>query len=56
MLEDSPLGIEAARAAGMFAIMVPDKDIVTEEDTKLANRVLKSLEEVNLAELGLPPL
>ena len=55
MFEDSPLGIEAARSAGMFAVMVPDA-IVSVESTKLAHRVLKSLEDVDLAELGLPPL
>ena len=55
MFEDSPLGIEAAKAAGMFAVMVPDK-FVSKDATQLADRVLSSLKDVNLPELGLPPL
>ncbi len=55
MFEDSPLGIEAAKAAGMFAVMVPNP-VVSEESTKQADRVIRSLRDVNLAELGLPPL
>lgn len=45
-LEDSPLGIRAAHAAGMYPIMIPDMVLPTEDIRMLAYRVLQSLCEV----------
>ena len=39
----------------MFVIMVPDKRTHPDK-TKLADKVVDSLEVIDLAELGLPPL
>ena len=47
--------MEAARAAGMYVIMVPDKRTHPDR-TRLADKVLDSLENVDLEGLGLPPL
>lgn len=55
VFEDAPNGIQAAKAAGMMAVMVPDKNLDPEE-TRLADRVLQSLEDLDLAEWGFPPL
>lgn len=54
VFEDAPNGVQSAKAAGMNVIMVPDK-IIDSKDTKLADRVLESLEHVHLEEWGLPP-
>lgn len=55
VFEDAPNGVQGAVAAGMQCVMVPDVNC-PEEQRKLANLVLHSLEEVNLADFGLPPL
>lgn len=49
-LEDSPLGITAAKTAGMSAIAVPT-DMTRDQSFDHADRVLDSLEQLNLAEL-----
>jgi len=46
VLEDSSRGLQAAYAAGMIPIMVPDMQKPTDEDKKRAYRVLLSLKEV----------
>ncbi len=46
VLEDSEAGIQAAHAAGMKAIMIPDMKQPTPEITSLAYKVLPSLAEV----------
>ena len=55
MFEDAPNGVEAAKAAGAWVVMVPDKRTDTEL-TKAADRVLNTLEEIDLTEWHLPPL
>lgn len=55
MFEDAPNGVAAGKAAGMFVIMVPDHR-TSKDSTKQADRVVQSLEKVDLAEFGLPPL
>lgn len=55
VLEDAPNGVEAAVAAGMQVIWVPDKQ--TDESLgKMATIKLNSLEEVKPELFGLPPL
>ena len=53
VLEDAASGVQAAKSAGMVCIMVPDKRLDPAR-TKLADKVLKSLTELNLGEYGLP--
>lgn len=53
MFEDAPNGLESAKAAGMKVVMVPDKRTDPQKCVK-ADRVLQSLEDLNLAEWGLP--
>lgn len=55
MFEDAPNGVASAKAAGMWTVMVPDKRTESEK-CRQADRVLKSLEDLNLEEWGLPPL
>ena len=55
VFEDAPNGVEAAKAAGMKVVMVPDEQL-DQKLTQSADRVLKSLVEVDLAEWGLPGL
>jgi pseudouridine 5'-phosphatase len=53
VFEDSPAGIEAARAAGMFAIAVPDPHM--EDGAYLnANQIIRSLNDLELSRWGLP--
>lgn len=52
VFEDSPKGLVAARAAGMEAIAVVDP-AMSGEDFSSALRVVQSLEEISLADLGL---
>jgi pseudouridine-5'-monophosphatase len=54
VLEDAPAGIIAARAAGMFAIAVPDPNM----DDKAypdAHLILRNLNDLDLASWGFPP-
>lgn len=53
VFEDSPAGIDAARAAGMYAVAVPDPHM---EDNAYpgANQLIRNLNDVDLASWGLP--
>ncbi len=55
VLEDSPAGVEAARAAGMFAVAVPDPNM---EDSpyRNANQIIRNLNDFDFSRWGLPPL
>ncbi len=55
VFEDSPAGIEAARAAGMYTVAVPDPHM---EDSEYphAHQIIRSLNDVDLLKWGLPPL
>lgn len=46
VLEDSDVGIKAAVAAGMYAIMIPDKKEPDFEAGKIANKIFSSLHDV----------
>ena len=46
VVEDSPAGIRAARAAGMKAVLVPDQAAITQEIIDMADVVLNSLLEM----------
>ena len=54
VFEDSPAGIEAAKAAGMHVVAVPDPHM---EDKAYVNadQIIRSLNDLNLADWGLPP-
>lgn len=53
VFEDAPSGVEAARAAGMRCVMVPDPRL-PEEQRRGACEVLRSLEEFDPGAWGLP--
>jgi pseudouridine-5'-monophosphatase len=55
VFEDSPAGVEAARAAGMFVIAVPDSHM---DDAAFhsAHQIIRDLNDVDLARWGLPAL
>ena len=55
VFEDAPNGVESAKAAGMNVVMVPDKRTEPEK-CRSADRVIESLEALDLTEWGLPPL
>ena len=54
VFEDSPAGVEAARAAGMLVIAVPDPHM---EDSAYphAHQILRNLNDFDLARWGFPP-
>jgi pseudouridine-5'-monophosphatase len=52
VFEDTPKGVAAARAAGMQVIAVVDATMLN-EDYSGALRVMRSLDEVTLTDLGL---
>ena len=54
VFEDSPVGIEAARAAGMPVVAVPDPH-ATPEIFQAASQILSNLNEFDPAAWGLPP-
>ncbi len=53
VFEDSPVGVAAARTAGMSVIAVPDPHL-DEASVRAADQVLHSLAEFNPADWGLP--
>lgn len=55
VFEDSPVGVEAARAAGMPVIAVPDPHMKPEVYAS-ADQILRNLNEFDPAPWGLPPL
>ena len=54
VIEDSPAGIDAARAAGMFALAVPDPNM-DDRVYQNAHQILRNLNELDLGAWGLPP-
>lgn len=46
VLEDSNAGVQAAQAAGMTVVMVPDLQVPTDATKAIAQRILPSLHEV----------
>jgi pseudouridine-5'-monophosphatase len=54
VFEDAPVGVEAARAAGMAVIAIPDPHMDRARYTN-ADEILASLAEFNPAGWGLPP-
>ena len=46
VVEDSPAGIRAGNAAGMWTVLIPDQAEITEEIAKLSNTMLDSLLEM----------
>lgn len=55
VFEDAPAGVQAARAAGMSVIAVPDPNL-DERVFGDAHQVLRSLEQFDPAGWGLPPM
>jgi len=53
--EDSPAGVDAARAAGMSVVAVPDPNM-DDGAYASAHQIVRSLCDVDLARWGLPPL
>jgi HAD superfamily hydrolase (TIGR01509 family) len=54
VVEDSPAGIEAARAAGMFAVAVPDPNM-DDKVYSCAHQIIRNLKELDLSSWGFPP-
>lgn len=55
VFEDSPNGADAAQAAGMQCVLVPEWNEVTAEMTKSATQVLGSIDNFRPEDFGLPP-
>jgi pseudouridine-5'-monophosphatase len=55
VLEDSPAGVEAARAAGMYVVAVPDPHM-DEGAYRNAHQIIRNLEDLDLPSWGFPPL
>jgi len=55
VLEDAASGVQAAKTAGMLCVMVPDERLDPAK-TKLADKVIKSLNELDLNEFGVPAI
>jgi len=54
VFEDSPAGVDAARAAGMRVVAVPDPNMDGSAYPN-ANQIVRSLKDVDLPSWGLPP-
>jgi pseudouridine-5'-monophosphatase len=52
VFEDSPAGVEAARAAGMYVVAVPDPNMSDSAYGK-AHQIIRSLEDFDFAYWGL---
>jgi beta-phosphoglucomutase-like phosphatase (HAD superfamily) len=50
-VEDSGVGVQAARAAGMFCVAVRNPDARTRQDLAAADVEISSLQELKLGEL-----
>ena len=55
VFEDAVSGVQAAKAAGMVCVMVPDERMDPAK-TKLADKVIKSLTELDVTKYGLPSM
>ena len=55
VFEDSPAGVEAARAAGMFTVAVPDPHM-DDGVYQNAHQIIRNLNDVDLAYWGLPEM
>jgi pseudouridine 5'-phosphatase len=54
VFEDSPAGVEAARAAGMFVVAVPDSHM-DDKAYPAASQIIRDLNDFDFAYWGLPP-
>lgn len=54
VFEDAPNGVQAAKAASMWAVMVPDP-VMAKELTERADQVIYTLENFDPVAWGLPP-
>jgi pseudouridine 5'-phosphatase len=54
VFEDSPAGIDAARAAGMYAVAVPDPHMADSAYPN-AHQLIRDLNDIDLGSWGLPP-
>jgi len=54
VVEDSPAGIDAARAAGMFAVAVPDPNM-DDGAYRNAHQIIRNLNDLDLPSWGFPP-
>jgi HAD superfamily hydrolase (TIGR01509 family) len=55
VFEDSPAGVEAARAAGMFVVAVPDPHM-NDGAYRNAHQIIRNLNDLDLTPWGLPPM
>jgi len=55
VFEDSPAGVDAARAAGMYVVAVPDPNM-DDNAYPTAHQIVRSLNDVDLPSWDLPPL
>ena len=55
VFEDSPFGVTAAKAAGMYAVAVPDSHMPREQ-YEHADLVIDSLADFSLKDWGLPDI
>ena len=55
VFEDAPNGIEAADAAGMQSVMIPERNRVDPEKTLKATQLLSSMKDFRPEDFGLPP-
>jgi HAD superfamily hydrolase (TIGR01509 family) len=53
VFEDSPAGVEAARAAGMFVVAVPDPHM-DDKEYPMAHQIIRNLNDFNCKSWGFP--